>query len=448
MKLYLEPLPKIRKHSMPQSEVYFIYSSNTNDRPYKQYVLNETGLEIIQLYNGSRTHTEIINYLSKKYNDSFICVEIKVNEFLNQLSQYGYKIKQQELPIPYDIVVEEYQNLYPSVVSVEITEKCNLLCKHCYGEYEASNEKEMNLKDVDFLLASLKEIGIQTIEVTGGEPSIHPDAPLILEKIDEIGIPTVMFLTNGVYLNEELLKLMISIKDKLFVQVSLHTLDSEYYNWFTGTKNKLNIVKENIKKLVSNGIKVRITAMITSQNIDEMIEIGNWAFKNGAKLYAPSTIIPLGRANDIDSSNNLYLKDIKEQQAFLSSINKINAKYPNFILEASPPGINCGALTTQGSISASGDLKLCTMDNKEYFDLSLGNVLQESVKTIYDRHIDFFSSLRILKAPTQDCDNCYDCEERFFCSNCILRGFIGSQRAERECGWYKEIEPILKKYFV
>jgi MoaA/NifB/PqqE/SkfB family radical SAM enzyme len=332
MRLYLDPLPKISIHSMPQSEIYYIYVPETTERPEKRYVLNETALEIIKLYDGTNTYAEIINHLSEKYKEKSSDIEKKVNTFLNQLNQYGYSIKEQTLPIHHNCIINKFKNLYPAVVNLELIEKCNLMCKHCYGEYSASNEKVMALEEVEFILKSLKEIGTHTIEITGGEPSIHPDISLILKKVDEIGIPTVMFLTNGLYLNDELLEVMKTIKNKLFVQVSLHTLNSEYYDWFTGSKHKLNIVKDNIKRLVQNNIKVRVTAIITPKNIDDIVEIGDWAFNNGAKLYAPSIVVSLGRATDINEFDNLYLKDIKEYQKLQDSINKIvccKIKLPN-----------------------------------------------------------------------------------------------------------------------
>jgi radical SAM protein with 4Fe4S-binding SPASM domain len=174
----------------------------------------------------------------------------------------------------------------------------------------------------------------------------------------------------------------------------------------------------------------------------------DWAFNNGAKLYAPSIVVSLGRATDINEFDNLYLKDIKEYQKLQDSINKIHKKYPNFILERAEPKTNCGALTTQSSITVNGNLKLCNMDSGKYFDLKLGNVLQESIKTIYDKNRDFLTALSILQAPNKDSEDCFNCKEKLFCSYCILRGFIGSKRVGGECKWYKKINPIIKEHII
>lgn len=447
MKLYLDPLPKISKYTMPQSEIYYIYVPETIDRPEKRYLLNDTALEIISLYNGTNTYTDIINHLSRKYKEKPMSMEEKVNTFLSQLIQYGFNIKQQKDSTPHNYLIRQYENIYPSVVNLQLTEKCNLKCKHCYGEFDINGEKEMSLEEVEFILKSLEEIGAHTVEITGGEPSIYPHIAKVLKKIDEISIPTVMFLTNGVYLSDELLESMIAIKNKLFVQVSLHSFKEEYFDWFTNSKNNLKKVKNNIKKLIENDIKVRVTSIFTPNNINEVIEIGEWAFNNGVKLYAPSTAVSLGRATNIHEFDNLHINDMENIKQLQDSIEEIHKRYPNFILESPKPKINCGALITQSSIAVNGDLKLCNMDTGEYFNLKLGNVLNKSVKAVYDENIDFFNELRTLKAPNKDSEDCIDCSEKLFCNYCTLRGLIGSKRVEGQCNWYNKINPILKECF-
>ena len=84
--------------------------------------------------------------------------------------------------------------------------------------------------------------------MTGGDPSVYAHIVETIELAFKAGIKSVVLLTNGVKISEELLKTLIKYKRQIYVQVDLHSLDEEYYNWFTKSKGNLSIVKRKILK--------------------------------------------------------------------------------------------------------------------------------------------------------------------------------------------------------
>ncbi|MBU1110079.1 radical SAM protein [Patescibacteria group bacterium] len=77
-----------------------------------------------------------------------------------------------------------------------VTMLCNASCKFCYYRFE-SNRKHTPLEDIKKNLSSFKkDYGIEYVDITGGEPTIHPQIIDIVKSSCDIGIkPTV--ITNA-----------------------------------------------------------------------------------------------------------------------------------------------------------------------------------------------------------------------------------------------------------
>ena len=192
-------------------------------------------------------------------------------------------------------------------------------------------------------------------------------------------------LTNGIILNEDVVELIINNKDRIEVQIDLHSLNDEYLAWFTGANNTVERIKSRINKFVQSGVEMRIATIFTRRNLDEFNDIAKWVAGNGV-MWGIGLVERLGRA--IISDKDLYLA-VEDIYKFQSMIEEANKLYPGMIsyIDYQPNDNNCGAMTTHVVINSHGYIKLCTMDDRSYFNNDLGNCISESVKVIYDRNI-------------------------------------------------------------
>ena len=57
-------------------------------------------------------------------------------------------------------------------IKIELTNKCSRNCMHCSSSAtnNINNLKELNFDDVCKIIKEAKQIGVQTIVFTGGEP--------------------------------------------------------------------------------------------------------------------------------------------------------------------------------------------------------------------------------------------------------------------------------------
>ncbi|MBX4265670.1 radical SAM protein [Clostridium estertheticum] len=416
----------------------------------QMYEINEISMEILFQFDGTKKYQDILDYFSEKYKECNNDVDIKIKNLLAPLvEQYGFEIKKQESPILHEIKIKKYHNIYPTVVSVELTDRCNLRCKHCYGDFCVENSDYIPKDKLVHIFKSMKDVGVVTVELSGGDPSVYPYTAEAIELAFDAGIQAVMLLTNGVSLNENLIDTVVRHKDKMFVQIDVHSLDNEYFDWFTGSKGNLDHVKKNIDTLVSKGVQLKLASIITPKNYHEILDIAEWSYQHGAKVFATSPVIDIGRAKSKLVNKDLIFTTMDEFEKYANLLEKVSKLYPGLMQVKTPEQLkkkNCGALTSMGSIKANGDFKLCTMDTGKYFNLNLGNILESSMKEIYDKNIDFLNGFMNLQLPKESI--CGNCKYIFYCNSCSLRGFLKAQEMKENCNWYNTCIPdIVKERF-
>lgn len=108
---------------------------------------------------------------------------------------------------------------------------------------------------------------------------------------------------------------------------------------------------------------------------------------------------------------------------------------------------NCGCLTNCMAVQVNGEIKLCSMDSGNCLSSSIGNLMTESLNTIYKQHQNFVTALGDTEAPQVESKVCQDCAYFSFCSRCLLRAFTMAKKLGRECKWFEAISPDVKNYF-
>lgn len=416
----------------------------------QEYKINDTAAEIITLINGENTYDSIVEYLAKKYNENINSIKIKVDNFLEMISkQYGLSVVEEKSPLKINIVDENKEMVSPMVASIEITNQCNIRCIHCYGDFGEISCKIMNVETVKRILMNLRNLGVRIVEITGGEATTHPDIEEIMEYALSLPFDQVSLLTNGVKISEKLKDILEMGKERVYVQIDLHSLKEEYFAWFTKVSNVLEKVKNNIISLAEKKVMLRIATILTPKNIDEITDIADWVHELGIIRYAVSPVVSLGRADETNKELFLTQNDaLKAEQKLQSIVNKYD-KFLNVISSDFDNQTNCGCITSHVVIDSGGNIKMCTMDNMEYFKSNIGNVFQNNIKDIFYNNAELLNTLFMTNAPRMNSKQCYGCENAGFCNGCLLRALIKAKEKGDECSWYQESVPdIIRKQFI
>ena len=79
---------------------------------------------------------------------------------------------------------------------IEITNKCNLLCKHCFNSSGSVKNKEIALKTLEDIIDKIIDKGVDVITITGGEVQLYSKLNSLIHFIDKHKQQRFHFVTN------------------------------------------------------------------------------------------------------------------------------------------------------------------------------------------------------------------------------------------------------------
>lgn len=93
---------------------------------------------------------------------------------------------------------------HSTLVEIEVTHRCNLRCPVCFMAAGTTREDPSIDELEKMFYAIYEQCGPQvSIQLTGGEPTIRPDLPRIIQLAHRIGFEAVEINTNGVVISEK-----------------------------------------------------------------------------------------------------------------------------------------------------------------------------------------------------------------------------------------------------
>lgn len=427
-----------------------VYRIQHPDSLKVKYDLNETARTILLLLDGSKTLDDIRSHLILKFNDCPEHIDLALESFFNIFSTFqNFRIVETNSPQHSPISHYLFENTYPSVISLELTNQCNIRCQHCYGNFGFSEEKrEVSLPDLKELMSSLRQIGVTTVELTGGDPSIYPYTTEAIHLAFESGITNITYLSNGLVLPDRVFEALKLYRKNVLTQIDLHSLDDKYCEWFVGVPNTVEKIKTNIVKLINANISVFVAMIVTPRNIMHIEDVVKWAYSVGASQIGISPVIELGRASG--KENDLLMTSEEDIKRFGEIINSIDYSYPGFLKKAQNLSDmdrnNCGAIFPHATIDPEGNIKICPMDEIPNLGNPLENVFEKPIKQVYDANADFVTEFTSQLPPSLFQEDCQACDKAAFCHTCVARGLISAQEKNDKCSWYRDnVAPIIKE---
>ena len=215
---------------------------------------------------------------------------------------------------------------------VQITERCNLHCAHCFvsaGNYGDT----MHLETIrSVVIPRLKECRVISITLTGGEPFAHPDIIEIVRSLREADLQ-VSICTNATLISLEQMKVLSEIGGVL-LNVSLDGFRPESHGKFRGNKASFFTTVQTIQALGQHKLlKGLLVTPNTLANIEEYVEICNFAVENGATYVLTNPLSRFGRGiksrGKIGTTSGM-MREIREAiSRFGNQIELVNIRFPN-----------------------------------------------------------------------------------------------------------------------
>ncbi len=293
---------------------------------------------------------------------------------------------------PYDCGLCQDHEQHSCLTVIEITDRCNLSCPTCYamssphyGRHRTVEEVE---KMLDIIVANEGEPDV--VQISGGEPTVHPDFFAIMDIAKSKPIKHLMLNTNGIRI----------AKDFDFAKkLSAYAPDFEIYLQFDSFKPEAlqqlrgeDLTATRMKALEHlNALNLSTTLVVTLQkgvNDDEIGKIIEFALKQKAVrgvTFQPTQIA--GRVENFNpAADRLTLTEVR--QSILDQTNIFTAK------DLIPVPCNADALVMGYALKLAGQTFPLTryIDPSHLLDNSRNTIVYEQDAALHEQMINIFST--------------------------------------------------------
>lgn len=143
-----------------------------------------------------------------------------------------------------------------SFVWLEITGKCQLECTHCYADSgPTGSHGSMSAADWCRVISQAAEAGVAMVHFIGGEPTLHPDLPALVEHALTIGLEVEVF-SNLVHMTPALWETFG--QDGVRVACSYYSDQPAQHVAITGRAGSHARTRANIVEAVRRSIPLRV----------------------------------------------------------------------------------------------------------------------------------------------------------------------------------------------
>jgi MoaA/NifB/PqqE/SkfB family radical SAM enzyme len=178
---------------------------------------------------------------------------------------------------------------------IELSDRCNLRCKHCYLDAGAREENTLDSEVVKSALADFAALGGQTAAFSGGEPLLYPEFDSILDYSRELPL-RVTIVTNGTLLTRE--KIAGLLEKGATLALSIEGYREETHDLIRGSGNFLLVRRVlDILKIMKAQDRTIICVTPSKPNIDELTGLVNMLVNEGFHHFYLSLLEERGREN-------------------------------------------------------------------------------------------------------------------------------------------------------
>lgn len=297
----------------------------------------------------------------------------------------------------------------------EITNKCNLFCRHC-GSHCTAEGKSLRVEDVEATLQTI-ECERPMICLTGGEPMLHPDIFEIAERVHEMGFFWGM-TTNATLINREDAE-RLKQAGMSTVSVSLDGME-QAHDLLRRRKGVWRLALNGLKVLQDVGFNPQITTVMHRENFNDLEPLYNMLCEMGITSWRLVNVEPIGRACESDhflltaEQFTRLISYIRDKRFDRSCPMEVTYGCSHYLGVHNERMVRdhyffCGAGILIASIRSNGDICAC-LDIENRPELVQGNIRRDSFFDVWNHRFQVFRRDR-----TADCRRCVECPERFVC---------------------------------
>ncbi len=268
------------------------------------------------------------------------------------------------------------QGRVPLSGGINLTNRCNLGCVHCYIRNhvpESASDGRLSELKTGRILSILDEAaaaGCLFFLLTGGETLLHPDFSVVYRHARELGMLVSVF-TNGTLLDESHIGLFSELPPR-HVEITLYGATEETYESVTGVAGSYSACRRGIRLLADAGVTFKLKAMLLTLNQHELQDIERLAREFDVPFRFDALVTPtlggdLGPLKSRVDPRHAIDAEWSDPERAEGWLEYAESRHPT---QRSEYLYKCGSGTTSFHIDAFGRLQPCMMVTNPSVDLT------------------------------------------------------------------------------
>ncbi len=245
----------------------------------------------------------------------------------------------------------------PESICFRVTRYCNARCGFCLAPPDGNHpDADTLISRLDWLLTR----GVRTIHFCGGEPTIHPAIPQLIEYVYSHNGKSRL-TTNGIAISNELVAVLRARRTG--VKVSLHG-DREHHNKMVGCEG-FDRTTGNLRRLVTSGVPISVQTTVVAGGEWVVGWVAAFCRKVGVRRLSILPFIPRGSGNDRREEYELTTRErgqlrdlVRRERRRLNG--QLDLRWLDFTAQPVPVVEADGTVVIEGA-TESADQEICAI---------------------------------------------------------------------------------------
>jgi radical SAM protein with 4Fe4S-binding SPASM domain len=316
-------------------------------------------------------------------------------------------------------------------LDIELTERCNNKCLHCYINHAADDvavkQRELSTEEIKNILKEAASIGFLSVRFTGGEPLLREDFEELYLYARKQGLKVILF-TNATLIDDRLAELFARIPPLDKMEVTVYGLNKNSYENVSKSPGSFEAAWRGINLLLEKNIPFIVKGTVLPPNKEELDDFETWASSIPWMDKPPgyAMFLDLRGRRDSEHKNRIIkklrlspeegAKILERSKNYIKNMQEFCSKFMR------PPGdklFSCGAGVGGGTVDAYGIFQPCMLLRHPdcVYDLRSGSMK--------DALENFFPKLRSMKSNNPEyLTRCARCFLKGLCEQCPGKSWI------------------------
>jgi len=320
-------------------------------------------------------------------------------------------------------------------LKIEVNRECPLRCLHCSSNGAPYALENLDPNRVCEIIREFDSMGGKTLAISGGEPLLYEELPLVLDVCRDVGLEPQFYTTGIAYYKPRISPIstvMLELLKQCGAKVvfSVQGAKAETHDTLTQVIGSFDITIESLRHALTAGICAEVHIVPMAINFEEIADIVHLVTSLGVRKVSWLRFVPQGRGESYRSHLLLNRDQIRQLRVMKHDLQRMYPKVKirtgspfNILCPQSPA--ECVAATSEMAIRPDGYTVPCDAFKQFIGDYRFSNILEHSLAEVWEKS-ELLNEVRRLKELRYS-SICQSCPAYSRChSGCIAQKSIAA----------------------